>query len=223
MSAPPTAARAVLLAGATGLVGREALGLFLEAPDFGPVTALVRRPIVPAPTSPRYAEVLADFERLDAAIPTGPADVAVCCLGTTIKVAGSQERFRAVDHGYPLAFAQAALARGARHYLLVSAIGASARSSLFYSRVKGELEEALAALPFRSLGIVRPALLLGPREEFRLGEVLATPFARLVPGRWRPVHARDVAAALVRLAREDVPGKRVLESEEIRRWARAGA
>jgi uncharacterized protein YbjT (DUF2867 family) len=214
--------RAVLLAGATGLVGRETLALFLAEPGVARVTALVRRPLAPPPTSPRFAEAVVDFDRLDATLPADSADVAVCCLGTTIKVAGSRERFRAVDFGLPLAFARAALARGARRFLLVSALGASATSRVFYNRVKGELEDALAALPFDGLGIVRPSLLLGDRAEFRLGEALARPFARLVPGRYRPVHARAVAAALVRLAREDAPGRRIVESEAIRRWAREG-
>jgi uncharacterized protein YbjT (DUF2867 family) len=98
----------------------------------------------------------------------------------------------------------------------VSAVGADAHSRIFYNRVKGELEDALRSLGFRSLTILRPSLLLGPRREFRLGEQVAKRFAWLVPGRYRPVDARDVAAALVRAAKEDVPGMRIIESDEIR-------
>jgi uncharacterized protein YbjT (DUF2867 family) len=148
------------------------------------------------------------------------ADQLVCALGTTIGQAGSKERFRAVDFGIPLALGKLATERGVRHFLLVSALGADASSRVFYNKVKGELEEALSALSLRSLSIVRPSLLLGDRREFRLGESIAQRFAFLVPGKYAPINARDVAAALVRLAEEDAPGRRVVESAEMRAWAR---
>lgn len=219
MTQPGKAGRTVVLSGATGLVGREALRLLLADPGIAQVVVLVRRPLADAPASPKLVAHVVDFERLDATAPPFAADQLVCALGSTIRQAGSEERFRAVDFGYPLALARLAVARGARHVLLVSALGADPRSRVFYNRVKGELEAALSALPLPALSIVRPSLLLGDRAEFRLGEVLAKPFALLVLGRYRPVHARDVAAALVRLAREDAPGKRVVESETIRAWA----
>ena len=210
-----------MLAGATGLVGREALRLLLADPGVAQVVALVRRPLSDASAPPKLAVHVVDFERLEATTPPFEADQIVCALGSTIRQAGSEERFRAVDFGYPLALARLAVERGARHLLLVSALGADPRSRVFYNRVKGELEEALTALGLPALSIVRPSLLLGDRKEFRLGEVLAKPFALLVPGRYRPVHACDVAAALLRLAREDAPGRRVVESETIRAWAAA--
>jgi uncharacterized protein YbjT (DUF2867 family) len=144
----------------------------------------------------------------------------ICALGTTIRQAGSRERFRRVDLEYPLAVARLGLQRGARHFLLVSSLGASARSRVFYTRVKGELEDALLAMPYPAITIARPSLLLGQRAEFRLGEEVARRLAPLVPGPYKPVPAAAVAAALVRAAREDRPGHRIIESAEIRRLAR---
>ena len=138
-------------------------------------------------------------------------------LFRSISVAGSQAAFRAVDYELPLRVARLARAQGATHFLLVSALGASAASRVFYNRVKGELEDALGALGFRSLTIARPSLLLGERAEFRLGERVAQPFGCLMPPRWKPVHARQVAAALVRAAREDLAGHRVIENIALRR------
>ena len=209
-----------MLVGATGLVGAECLRLLLADPGVERVVVLARRPLVDAPVSPKLAAHLVDFDRLDAQAGLLAADQLVCALGTTIGQAGSKARFRAVDYGIPFALGKLALERGLRHYLLVSALGANASSRVFYNKVKGELEEALSALPLRSLSIVRPSLLLGERREFRLGESIAKRFAFLTPGRYAPIHARDVAAALVRLAAEDAPGRRVVESAELRAWAR---
>jgi uncharacterized protein YbjT (DUF2867 family) len=158
-----------------------------------------------------------DFSRLADDRDALASDVVICALGTTIKKAGSKERFREVDHDYPLAAARLALDAGARHFLLVSAIGASADSRVFYNRVKGELEDDLLALGFPLTTIVRPSLLLGDRSEFRLGEAVAGKLAFLVPGRYRPVQARAVARALVAEAHRTGPERRVVESDEIRR------
>ena len=211
------AGRRVLLAGATGLVGRECLELLVADPGVVTVTALVRRdPPAELRRSSKLRFERADFDRLEDSRRLFAADQVVCALGTTIRKAGSREAFRRVDFDYPLAMARLALTLGARHFLLVSALGASARSSVFYSRVKGELEEAVLALGYPSVTIVRPSLLLGEREEFRLGEEVAKRFAWAAPRKYRPVAARDVAAALVAAAREDRPGRRIIESAEIR-------
>jgi uncharacterized protein YbjT (DUF2867 family) len=103
----------------------------------------------------------------------------------------------------------------------VTAIGADAESRVFYNRVKGELEDAIRALPYRSLTIARPSLLLGDRRERRLGEEIGKRVGWLLPGRYRPVHARHVAAALVHAAQKDAPGVRIIESSELRRQGRA--
>jgi uncharacterized protein YbjT (DUF2867 family) len=209
-SAVPDAARSILIAGATGLVGRECLGLVLEDPAFSRVVVIARRPLTLAQPSRALEAHVVDFDRLDEHAELFAVDQVLCALGTTIKQAGSQERFRVVDYGYPLALARLGLAHGASHFLLVSALGANARSRIFYSRVKGELEDAVLALPYRSITFARPSLLLGDRIERRLGEEIAKRLAFLVPGRYRPVQARDVAAALVRAAKEDAPGRRLV-------------
>lgn len=204
-----------VVVGATGLVGRECLKQLAACPRFERVTALARRALPDDIQDPKLRAVVVDFDRLDERRDVFQVSHAFCAFGTTIKQAGSQERFRQVDFGYPLRVAQLAVAAGARHFLLVSSVGASATSRGFYLRVKGELEEAVTALGFRSLTIVRPSLLLGGRKEFRLGEELAMRFSWAFPRKYRAVHVRDVARALVHAAAEDQPGVRVIENHEI--------
>lgn len=193
--------RKVLLAGATGLVGGLLLQALLADPTVSEVHALSRRPL--KISHPKLKVHLVDFSRLPA-LPQ--ADEVYLALGTTIKVAGSQAAFRAVDLDANLAVARAAVAAGARRVGLVSAAGASAQSSAFYNRVKGELEDALKELDLSALVIARPSLLLdyrgGLQQPPRLGEMIAIPIAKLLlpllPGAYRPVHARAVAQALVK-------------------------
>jgi uncharacterized protein YbjT (DUF2867 family) len=199
-----------LLAGATGLVGRE---IALQWP--GPMQLLVRRPL--ALPRPGLLLQVVDFTALPA-LP--PAEVAFCALGTTIKVAGSQAAFRAVDFGAVLAYAQACRAAGVRRFGVVSALGASARSGNFYSRVKGEAEDALRAIGFEQLVIARPSLLLGDRQALgqparageQWGERLAGWLGPLVPRGLRPIAAATVARALVRTVPVAASGVTVLDS-----------
>jgi len=210
------AGRRVLLVGATGLVGGGCLALLAADKTVASVTAPVRR--VPKASSgygPEVHFVKVDFERLEAQPALFSVDQVVCALGTTIKQAGSRVAFRRVDFDYPLAIARLAREAGARHFLLVSALGADPKSAVFYSRVKGELEQAILALDYPAVTIVRPSLLLGDRREFRLGEEIAKRFAWATPRKYRPVAARAVAAALVAAAREDRAGRRIIESEQI--------
>ena len=205
----------VALLGATGLVGGYTLDLLTRDAYFERIVVLARRKFAEA-TAPRVEAHVVDFEHLADRPDLLGVDQVICALGTTIKaVGGSKARFRQVDYDIPLTAATIAARKGARHFLLVSALGASAESRIFYSRVKGELEDALRTVPYRSLTILRPSLLLGDRDEFRLGEVVAKRLAFLVPGKYRPVHARDVAAALVRAARADTPGMHIVESDDI--------
>lgn len=205
----------VALLGATGLVGRHTLDLLASDPHFTRIVVIARRKFAEA-MAPRVEAHIVDMDRLEERPDLFAVDQVICALGTTIRtVGGSKERFRAVDFGIPVTAARMAEQQGVRHFLLVSALGADPGSRLFYNRVKGELEDALRTMRFRSVTILRPSLLLGERAEFRLGEEVAKRFAFLVPGKYRPIHARDVAAALVRSAREDVPGLHILESDEI--------
>jgi uncharacterized protein YbjT (DUF2867 family) len=205
-----------LLAGATGLVGRECLRLLAADEGVAEVRALVRRALPADSVGPRVRECRADFDRLHEHPQWFQVDKVFCALGTTIRQAGSQEAFRRVDYEYPLAIAKAARGCGASHFLLVSALGASSRSRVFYNRVKGELEEAVQALGYPSVTIVRPSLLLGDRGEWRFGEELAKRVGWLAPPRWRPVHASQVAKALVAAAHRNVPGVQILENAGLR-------
>jgi uncharacterized protein YbjT (DUF2867 family) len=211
-------ARCVLLAGTTGLVGRECLALLEADPTVSAVIAPVRR-LPQAATRPgsKVSFVQLDFERLEARADLFAVEQVVCALGTTIRQAGSREAFRRVDFDYPLTIARLALAAGAHHFLLVSALGADPESAVFYSRVKGELEQAVLALGYPAVTIVRPSLLLGEREEFRLGEEIMKRFGWLTPGKYRPVKARDVAGTLIAAARADRAGRRIIESSKIER------
>lgn len=202
----------VWLAGATGLVGHEVLKLLLEDSAVARVVAPVRRSL--GITHPKLEERVIDFDQLEQAL-TGPCHVAICCLGTTIKQAGSQAQFRRVDHDYVLAFARAAQAASVRHFLVVTALGANPASRVFYNRVKGEVEQNLSALNLPALTIARPSLLIGERREFRLGERLAAPFSKFLPAKVRGIEAKVVARALVKLALAPARGKRVVPSDEL--------
>lgn len=203
----------VWLTGATGLVGNSVLTELAADPAFGPIVALARRQLSSVPA--RVEQRIVDFDALEAALSGEKVDVAICCLGTTIKVAGSQEAFRRVDFDYVLAFANAAKAAGATRFLVITAVGADPRSLVFYNRVKGEAEEALRGLGFESLVIARPSLLIGERSEVRVSERLAAPLSRLLPKSLRGIEGSTVARALVRLAKDAGRGSRVVSSGEL--------
>lgn len=202
-------ARHAVLAGATGLVGGALLARLLQDPATGRVYALARRPL---PAHPKLTACPADFDDLTRALAAVPGDVApdvYCALGTTRRAAGSQAAFRRVDHDHVLALGQWAVRAGAGRLLVVSAVGADAHAAGFYSRVKGQTEAALRALPLRSLVIARPSLLDGARDPWRTGERLALALARLlrplIPAALRPIGADDVAAALWQAAQQAEP------------------
>lgn len=206
----------ILLAGASGMTGEHLLDRLLNEPTVERVLAPSRKPLAEHPNLVNpVGEMLDLLPQLD-----GPIHTAFCCLGSTMKQAGSQDAFRAVDHGLVLAFAQRALELGARHLLVVSAIGANPDSSVFYNRIKGETEEALKAQGWPQLTLARPSLLLGPRNEYRLGESLAALFMRWLPGKHRAIDVTALARALWRLALEEDQGIRVVESDELHRLGR---
>lgn len=206
----------ILIIGASGLSGEHLLDRVLNEPTVQRVLAPSRRPLAEHPhlDNPRgnLQEVLAQLQ--------GPIDIAFCCLGTTLRQAGSEGAFRAIDRDLVIACAQRARELGARHFIVVSALGADPRSRVLYSRIKGEMEEALKAQDWPQLTIARPSLLLGPRREQRLIEQLAAPLARLLPGKWRAISVCTLARALWRLALEERRGIRIVESDELRHLGR---
>jgi uncharacterized protein YbjT (DUF2867 family) len=222
----PPAGRSALVLGATGLVGRSCLDLLLGDPGYLSVLVLARKPAEREHPKLRWLVVdLADLGQYGGLL---SADDVFSCLGTTIRRAGSREAFRTVDFGYVVEAARAAAAHGARQFLFVSALGADRRSRVFYNRVKGDAEEAIRDLPFDGTQIFRPSLLLGEREEFRLGERIAggafAPLAFLLIGparKYRPVRAATVAAAMVAVAKAAPAGINVFESDRIAAFAAA--
>jgi uncharacterized protein YbjT (DUF2867 family) len=207
-----------LVAGATGLVGGHIVRLLADQPGYDRILVVARRPVVDAP--PRVEVLLVDFDTLPDHEQDLVADHVFCALGTTRKAAGSRHRFRQVDLEYPRRLAHITRQNGARHFSLVSAIGANPRSLFFYNRVKGEAEAAVRGAGFPSGAILRPSVLGGAREEPRPAERVAQKAMRLAPARWRTVHAADVARAAIRLAADEEPGWRIVESRQIHRIAR---
>ena len=208
--------RTALLAGASGLVGGHLLQRLLADPRYKRVVTVGRKAL--GIEHPKLRSLITDFDAIEAAMAGlgETVDDAFCALGTTIKTAGSRAAFQRVDFGYVVAFARAARASGARRFMLVSAIGASARSRIFYLRVKGETEEAVAALGYPALHIFRPGLLLGQRAESRPREALGmalAPFLNplmLGPAKaYRGIPADMVAAAMIIAAGAERTGRQI--------------
>jgi uncharacterized protein YbjT (DUF2867 family) len=217
--------RRALLVGATGLVGRALLRLLLEGDAYARVTVLARSARAGASPSPKLDWRTVDFDRLPAHFPH--VDDVYVALGTTIAVAGSEAAFRHVDHDIVVAVAQAGRAAGAERLGVVSALGADARSRVFYNRVKGDMELAVARLGYRSVVIAQPSLLMGDRaalgQPLRRGEVLAArilaPVMGLVPKAIRPIAASTVARALVDAVTSAPPGVQRLPSARMQAHA----
>lgn len=208
--------RSALIAGATGLVGRQLLEMLLQDDYYDKVTALTRKPM--ERQHPRLQNLVVDFDSLPADERVKADDV-FCCLGTTIKQAGSQAAFIKVDFQYPSTLARLTKAQGARQYLLISALGANRNSSIFYNKVKGEAEDAINSFGFDATHIFRPALLLGDRSEARFGEdsakIFFNLFGFLVPLKYKAIDAAKVARAMRWHARQNKQGVFIHPSEEI--------
>ena len=191
-----------MLLGATGLTGGWVLQGLLAREEVSQVVALVRHKL---PTlSDKLVQHEVDFDKLDNHAELFDVDIIICCLGTTIKKAGSKDQFRKVDLGYPLKAGELGRAQGVGAYILMSAIGASSSSTIFYNRVKGELEDALKDLDYPYLSIYHPSLLLGDRKEHRTAEALGIKAMPLVNSlligplaRYQGIEASTVASAMV--------------------------
>jgi uncharacterized protein YbjT (DUF2867 family) len=192
-----------IIVGASGLVGRHLLDQLLAAPEYDRVVSLGRRKL--DVTHPKLEQRVVDFTALDQAAGGLRGNDAFCCLGTTIRQAGSREKFRAVDQGAVLAFAWTAQRSGVQRFFVVSSLGADPSARAFYPRVKGETEEALLALDFATLAIFQPSLLLGQRAQARWGEGfmaavlwIAEPMMMGRLRKYRAIEAATVARAMLR-------------------------
>lgn len=211
--------KTALVVGATGLIGDLLTHQLVESSLYDKIKVLVRKSL--SWQHPRLQEIKYDFER-----PNGlpiQADDIFCCLGTTMKKAGSREAFQKVDYQYPMDIARRGLANGASQFAIVTSMGADADSTFFYNRVKGEVERDLTALNYPTLLIFRPSLLLGNRPaDSRLGERLAEGamrlFSPLIPAKYKGIEASKVAQAMLITAQQGHAGKHVLESDALQQF-----
>lgn len=213
--------RKALIVGATGLIGGYCLQALLNDPRYSEIIALVRKPLLK--THRKLKTVISKFENLEHELSNIQADDVYCCIGTTIKKAGSQEDFRQVDFSLVVSIAERMRKQGAEQFLVISSMGSDPNSKVFYTRVKGEMEQAIQQLEYPCIRIIRPSLLLGPREEFRLGEKIGVmltpvlkPFLKGSLKKHRPVQAESVALFMVKVAHEEpMSGVHVYESDLI--------
>lgn len=208
----------LMIIGASGLTGQFLMNQALNDDYFSEIIIFVRKSL--NIHHPKLKEHLINFDQLEHYQDLMQADYAACCMGTTIKTAGSQEAFKKVDFDYPLQFAKLAKHRGCRNFMLQSSLGANASSSNFYLRTKGEIENAIKALEFNHYATFRPSMLLGPRKEKRFGEsvgkVMMQALSFLFVGslkRYKAIHVKDVAAAMIKEMKQNTSGFKVIENE----------
>lgn len=212
--------KTALIAGASGLVGSYCLEFLLQTDVYDKVICITRKAL--PYNSPKLQQVIADTNNLTEKLNQIKADDVFCCIGTTIKKAGSQDAFKWVDFTYVKTLAEQTKFNGATSFAVVSSIGADADSSNFYLRTKGEMENAVKACVFSKTIILRPSMLLGPRKEFRLGETIGkiamNIFSFLFVGklkRYKAIEAAQVAKALIYFMQEEFTGVKVVENDEI--------
>jgi uncharacterized protein YbjT (DUF2867 family) len=212
----------VLLIGATGLTGSQCLRELIADNNFAQIEAWVRKPL--DISHPKLKCVITDFSKISH-IQSTTATHIFCCLGTTIRKAGSQEAFREIDCGYVVELAKLAERSHAEKFIVISSLGASADSGNFYLHVKGEMEEAVKNCSIPSIIILRPSILLGKRQEFRIGEVIGKGLFRtfnfLLVGKlkkYRGIESATVARAMLTLAKEQSEGVYIIESDHIHKW-----
>jgi uncharacterized protein YbjT (DUF2867 family) len=207
--------KTAIIAGASGQVGGYLLKLLLQSPEYTKVIAVGRNLL--EINDPQLEQKIVDFNTPETL--NIYADDVYCCLGTTIKKAKTKENFRNVDYGYVMALANSTFQAGASKFMVVSSMGAELNSSIFYSRVKAEMERDLKSIGFKTLGIFKPSMLLGPRKEFRFGEYFAKflmqLFAPIIPMKYKGVHAKKVAEAMVKFANGNATGALIISNSEI--------
>ena len=207
--------KTAVIAGGTGLIGGKLLQVLLSSDRYGKVIGFTRSNLG---SHPKLTEVKTDGTDL-AFSPTERIDGVFCCLGTTMAKAHSREMFYQVDFTYPLELARTTLGMGARQFLIVTALGASKKSPVYYNRVKGEVEEAVSGLGFNSLHIFRPSLLLGQRSESRTAEEAAKFFYRIfgfmIPKKFKAIETEKVARAMFHFASIEQEGIFIHESLQL--------
>jgi len=212
--------KTALIAGSTGLIGKQLLQLLLNDAAYGKVKAVTRKPL--DIQHPKLENIVLNFDALTESGEVLQADDVFCCLGTTIRIAKTKEAFRKVDYDYPVNLASVTKSLGATQYLLISALGADKSSSVFYNRVKGEVEEGIKAISFTSFHIFRPSLLLGDRIEERAGEGAATTFFKifgfLVPLKYKAIESIKVARSMLAIAKASQAGFHIHESIELQKF-----
>ncbi len=210
--------KSAILFGSSGLIGSCLLEQLLADDRYGEIKIFVRKPS--EISHPKLDEFLIDFNKLDDYRDLIKGDDLFCCLGTTIKVAGSEAAFRRVDYEWVRWCAVCAYENHVKNFLVISSMGANADSKNFYLRTKGEMEKAVAAFNFNKTVILRPSMLLGDRKEFRFGEAIGKFFMILfsvfIPKRYKAVEAEDVAAAMIKAANDEKILGGIMENELIR-------
>lgn len=214
------AGKSALIAGSTGLIGSELLQDLLDGKEYDKVVAIVRRSL--EIQHPKLEEKIVDFDKLGEYNDIFAVDDVFCCLGTTIKKAKTKEAMWKIDVEYPVEIANLASSNGAKNLLLVSSMNADPNSPIFYSKMKGKLEEEIKRIPFESVAIFRPSLLLGERQEFRLGERTTAAIFTRVPflfagplKKYKAIEGKTVALAMYKAAQHNNPGITIFPSEQI--------
>jgi len=213
--------RTAIVVGSNGLIGSELLNMLLEDDYYRTVVSLARKYLdMKNPKLVQY--IIEDYNQLDEFEELIAADDIYCCLGTTMKKAGSKEAFKKVDYEYPLNIARLASLNDSQQFFLVSSLGANPESGVFYNKVKGQVEESIKQIEFKGIHIFRPSLLLGQRDEKRGGEssakVLMNTFSFAMVGPWKkykPIQAKKVAEVMFSTAQKNSGGIHVYESDQI--------
>ena len=207
--------KTAIVLGATGLIGKKVTEHLLKNDTYSTVIILVRKPL--NINHPKLKQHIFNYDAIDNTLLKG--DDLFCCLGTTIKTAGSKEAFRKVDLDYVVNVAKASKGNGINHFAVISAMGANKNSKVFYNQIKGEMEESIKAIGFNSTYIIRPSLLLGDRKEFRFGELIGKFFmitlSFLIPKKYRAIYDVQVAIAMIHFMSQTEHGFFVKENDEL--------